>query len=240
MRKNAASVTTKPPTPRHEQPTRKHAREWKIELLARLVKFAYDVESDTRDLTDQLSSLVAEALRSFKFGAPRDLFNPDVSRWWTETLDWCQAEGRSAAEKAAAKEEWTLTVSQLAKVGPNLTWYSSGASGHWEGDQKGMWLLTIKEILRFNQGWRIRVCAEPNCETVIVGRTTSRYCDRHSSSAEKVRRYRERIAKKLSPSERKERRRRYYDNWLTKHKGKAVAAVARRRRANQKAKEKTS
>ena len=108
MRKNAASVTTKPPTPRHEQPTRKHAREWKIELLARLVKFAYDVESDTRDLTDQLSSLVAEALRSFKFGAPRDLFNPDVSRWWTETLDGARPKAGRRQRKRQLKKSGRL------------------------------------------------------------------------------------------------------------------------------------
>ena len=231
--KRALAVTTKPRTAR-----RRIAREWKIDTLARLVRFAYDKKSGSRRLTGQFDGLV-RVLPAFHFRTPKNPL-PAEAASWMETLRWSQAEARAAVEKAASKEEWELTAGQLADADPGLTWHAVGGRGHWDGAPRAIWLLTIRQILAFNQGFRIRVCAEAGCPTIFVGRTTSRYCDRHSSSAEKVRRYRERIAKTLSPIERKERRRRYYENWLAKHKGKAVAAVAGRRRRARTGKERNS
>jgi len=166
---------------------------------------------------------------------PRDWLDPAITRSWLDTLHWGQDEAKAAIERAAQKQPWKLEMSRLLAFAPGLTWQAIGASGFWEtlptdDYLKSGWLLAIKEILHFNQGWRIRRCAEPNCNAVLVGRTTSRYCDRHSTSAEKSRRFRERNAKTLTPEQKKKRRRRYYENYLRKHKGEAVTAAARRQR----------
>src|SRR5262249_1169194 len=150
---------------------------------------------------------------------------------WVRTLRWCQGEARSAVQKAAAHEEWTLTAARLAALAPELAWRSfcgslSVAGGDTSG-QRGLWLLAIQQILNFNQGQRIRTCAD--CGTIFVGRTTANYCDLHSTSVEKVRRYRERLASTLSPIQQKERRQRYYDNPLRKNKGRPAVIGARNR-----------
>jgi hypothetical protein len=224
-KQRARPVTSKR---RREKTARKRAREWKIAALAKLLEFALGPGNETLALIAEAHGLIREVLVVFRrLTTPNDLLDQELAVRWRERVEWCREQAKTAITLAANRKEWMLPISQLAEVEPLLAWHTLGGLGHWEGGLEGLWLLTLRELMSFNQGFRIRRCKQDGCDTIFVGRTTSLYCDHHSTSAEKVRRYRER----MSEEKRRQQRRLHYENYLEKHKGPAVAAVARRQHA---------
>jgi hypothetical protein len=219
QKKRQATISVTPKR-RRLKPANKQAREWKIAALAQLLEFALDTRSDLAGLQAQARALV-RLVPQVKLNMPRDFLDPQVGAQWLERMRWFQTQAKSAIEQAASHKEWLLRAQQLTQFDPRddpesglqLTWYALGGSGHWEGAPEQVWLLSLKELLRFNQGFRIRRCKQAGCDNIFVGRTTGLYCDAHSTSAAKMARQRERLTVK----ERRARRRLYYENHKKRH-----------------------
>jgi hypothetical protein len=155
-------------------------------------------------LASQFGRLIGKTVPGIWIVVPQDWLDPAITRSWLDTLHWGQNEAKAAIEHAAQKKPWKLEMFSAARACPRFDMAgnrSVGVLGNSADRRLSQDRLAVSDQRNtaLQSGWRIRRCVKPNCNAVLVGRTTSRYCDRHSTSAEKSRRFRERAAKTLTP-----------------------------------------
>jgi hypothetical protein len=183
MGNRKGSKRAHPVTPRQ----RAQAREWKADLLTRLVNFS-------RDPAGRVKDLEARARYLLRYGPRQSTATPTSLD--LDTCQWMQNKAARVINQLVSGQEWELTVADLTQAGGVLVaWYVGTGYATFQGGAKAVFLLALKDVLSdpANAG-RLRRCAQPGCQAIFVKRKTGRFCDTHAANTFKVQRYRARLS----------------------------------------------
>lgn len=159
-------------------------REWRADLLGRLLRFSRSGERRAGRLTEEANYLIRWTFRSGAFSGVKGKLSLDTCRWM-------QRKAAEVIDTLARGQQWELRLKELYDADPQLEWFVTPGHSQLAANTEATFLLTLKDILTdpANAG-RIRRCAQPGCNTLFIKRKTGQFCAIHATPTEKVRRYR--------------------------------------------------
>jgi hypothetical protein len=183
---------------------RKLGREWRIDRLGAVLRFAYS-DSDAAQLLEEMRRLSGEigAIEwETTFAGDPDYAYPLVLA--------VQKKLRQGLEILRDGQPG-YDVWHLPKVGRYLTKWGDKYRSTSIGSADDAFLHKCADLLSGPDGWRLVPCSEDRCENFIVKRKKGAYCAEHGSSAARSGRFQKRLNALLSPADKRKRRRKLYE-----------------------------
>jgi hypothetical protein len=196
---------------------RNPGREWRIDRLGAVLRFAYsDLDAaqllaEMRRLSREIGAIEWETT----FAGDPDYAYPlvlEVKRKLREGLEILR-------DGEPGYDVW-----QLPKVGRYLTKMGDEYTSTSSGSADDAFLHKCADLLSGPDGWRLMPCSEDGCQNFIVKRKKGTYCTEHGSSAARSGRFHKRLNALLSPADKRKRRRKLYELQM-KRKGVPAAVI---------------